>query len=99
MLGAPPVFLNGRQVTVRVDVTGAGTVPEFARRIVAVRILILLVWPGLVIARVAASAIKLKRRIPPGDGFRIGLVTVRAIQVVAVIERFVRQCRMTKLVR
>ena len=85
MFRARPVFLDIVHIAVRIDVTGTGAVPELADRIFCIRVLGLLVWTGLVITGVAPGAIRLKRRILPGDGFRVGLMAVGAIQIVAMI--------------
>jgi len=94
-----PVLLDRGHAAVRINMTRTGAVLEFTHRIMGFRALVFLVWSGLVIAGVAAGAIVLKRRKLPGNGFCIGSVTLRASQVVAVIERFVKQCRVTELVR
>lgn len=59
----------------------------------------LLVRLQLVVARVAARTVRLKCSEPPGNDFRVGLVTIGTRQVAAVIERFVGQCRVSEVRR
>lgn len=99
MFGARPVLLDRVHIAVRINVTGTGAIPEFADRIFCIRVLGLLVWTGLVITGVAPGAIRLKCRVLPSDGFSVGLMAVRALQIVAMIQRFIGQRCVPEFVR
>ena len=91
VFGARPVFLNCCQVTVRVNVTGTSTVSELAYRIAHIRVLVLLMRPGFIVARVATSAIRFECRILPDNDFRVALVALGTLQVVSMILRLIGQ--------
>jgi len=95
MLGTRTILLDSRQGRVRIDVTSARAVSEFAGRVSGVRVLVLLVRPRLVVAAVAPRTIGLERRETPAYGFGIALVADRARKVAAMIERLVWQSCMT----
>ena len=67
-----------------------GAVPQFARRVLDVRVFALLVWPRLVVARMTTRTVGLECRILPGDELGVGLVTPGALQVAAMILWFVQ---------
>ena len=92
---ARPVLLDRRHITVCVNVTGTGTVPEFAYRIGDIRIFVLLVRARLVVARVTAGTIRFECRILPNNDFRVTLVALGALQLASMILRLVRQGGMT----
>jgi len=91
VFGTRPVFLNRRQITIRIDVTSTGTVSELAYRVADVRILVLLVRIGLVVARMTAGTIRFECRILPDNDFRVTLVAFCTLQVASVVLRLVRQ--------
>lgn len=95
VLGARPVFLDRSQCAVRVDMTGARAITQLAGSVMNVGVFVLLVRPRLVVAGVTASTVRLKRRVPPGNEFRVGLVASSAQQVAAVILWLVGQRRVT----
>lgn len=95
MLGARPVFLDRGHRAVGVYMTSAATITQFTGGVMSVGVFMLLVRPRLVIAGVTARTVRLKRRVPPGDEFRVGLVASSAQQVAAVILWFVGQRHVT----
>lgn len=89
-----PAVLDRGHVAVGIDVAGARAVTQFTRRVAHVGILMFLVWPGFVIARVTACTIRLKCRELPRNEFGVGLVAGGAWQVAAMVLRLVRQGHM-----
>lgn len=78
-------------------VASAGTVAILTDGLIATISRFVLIC--LVVTCVATGTIRLKRRILPRDGLRIGLMAVRARQVAAMIQRLVSQRCVTELVR
>jgi len=79
--------------------TGTRAVSQLTDGVLDVRSPNLLVRPRLVVARVAARTVSLKCGEPPGNEFRVGLVTIGAWQVGAVIERLVGQSGVSEVRR
>lgn len=70
---------------------GAGTVSQLTCGVKRFRILGFLVWSRLVFACVTARTVRLKGGELPVDDFRIVLVALGAIEVVAMILRLIRE--------
>lgn len=95
MLWSGAVFLDRCHRSIFIHMAGAGTVPELTRRIFGVRALRFLVRPGFIVAGVASGAVGLKCRELPVHELGVGLVTVGAIEISAVVLRFVGQTDVT----
>ncbi len=79
--------------------TGTGAVPQFTGRILEVRILGLFVRSRLVVASMAAGTIRLERREPPLHDLSVALMTLRTLQIAAVVQWFVWQPGVTDIRR
>lgn len=94
MLRTWSVLLDRRKRTVRIDVTSSRAVAQFTGRILDIRILGLLVRPGLVVIAVAPGTVRLERRESPGNNFGIALMAFGTGEVAPVVERLVGQSGM-----
>ncbi len=94
VLWARSAFRERIHAGIGVHVARAGAVPQLAGRVLDIGIFALLVWPGLVIVGMTARTVRLERREPPGNEFGVCLMTLGALQVAAMVLRFVRQCHM-----
>lgn len=79
--------------------TRAATIPQFRNTVLSIWALYFLMWASFVIGCVTAGAVGLVRRCVPGNKLGIGLMTIRASEVVPVVERFEQQCRVLEYVR
>lgn len=75
--------------------TGARAIAQLACSVANVRIFRFFVRPGLVVVGVATCAVRLKCRELPIDHFGVALMAVRAVEVTAMIQWFVRQSGVT----
>ena len=75
--------------------TGARAVSQFTRAVFGVRVLCFLVRTGPIVAGMASGAVGLKCRELPVHELGVGLVTVGAIEISAVVLRFVGQTDVT----
>lgn len=92
-------LLDRRQRGIGVDMACPRAVTEFADRVAGVRILSLLVWSRFIFVRVTCCAIRLERRVSIVNLFGVSLVTIRALQIAAMIQRLKRQRRMAVIRR
>jgi len=72
---------------------GARAIAQLADRVRAVRVLVLLVRPGLEVVGVATCAVRLVGGGGPVHDFGVALMAVRTRQVVTMIQWFVQQAR------
>ena len=75
--------------------TGARAIAQFACSVANVRVLRLFVRPRLVVVGVTSCTVRLKCRELPIDHVGITLMAVNAVEVAAMIERFVGQSGVT----
>jgi len=73
------------------DVTAAGTVAQLADRVELVRAFVFLVWPGAIVIRMAGRAIRLIRRVRPGNALIVLRMTTDAGDIRPVIAGIIRR--------
>ena len=76
---------------------GACAIPVLTNCLVAATLCLVLV--RAIVAGMTARAIRLEGRELPGNDFAVVLMTIGAIQITAVIQRFERRRQMAKIVR
>ena len=77
--------LDGCHRAVRIDMAAAGAVTQVANGVTGIRVFVLFMRPGFVVAGMAACAIRMVLWCGPGDRLRITLVASGAGKVAAMV--------------
>ncbi len=90
---------NRRHRRVPVDVASTGAVPQFAGGVVRTGAADLAMFARLVVAGMAARAVRLERGVTPVHGLGVVLVTPGAGEIAAMVQWLVAETRVSKGVR